>query len=220
MHDDQHGTAVVALAAILNAAKLADRDPHRMSMGQIGLGAAGLAITKLVMHYTGSEVLGADLNPDAVARFKAAGGTPASTEAIMRKVDLVVAASGVADLIKPSMVRKGQVILALTNPEPEIKPDDAVAHGAAFAADGKVVNNLLGYPGIWRGALDARSTRVTREMYVAAAESIASQAEEGELLPPSMDTEVHRRVAGAVARAAMDCGVARIALDEDYFLHG
>jgi malate dehydrogenase (oxaloacetate-decarboxylating) len=220
MHDDQHGTAVVALAAILNAAKIADLDAHRMRMGQIGLGAAGLAISRLVMHYTGGEVLGSDLNPDAVARFEAAGGKPAKTEEIMQGVDLVVAASGVAGLIKPSMVRKGQVILALTNPEPEIEPDVALARGARFAADGKLVNNLLGYPGIWRGALDARVCRITREMYVAAAESIASQAEEGELLPPAMDTEVHRRVAGAVARAAMESGVARVELDEDYFLHG
>jgi malate dehydrogenase (oxaloacetate-decarboxylating) len=217
MHDDQHGTAVVALAAVLNAAKIVDLDPRRMRMGQIGLGAAGLAISRLVMYYTGGEVLGSDLNPEAVARFEAAGGKPAKTEEIMSNADLVVAASGVAGLIKPSMVRKGQVILALTNPEPEIDPELAVARGASFAADGKLVNNLLGYPGIWRGSLDARARRITREMYVAAAESIASQAEEGELLPSAMDPEVHRRVAGAVARAAMESRVARVELDEDYF---
>ena len=129
----------------------------------------------------------------------------------------MVASSGVPNLIKPSMVRKGQVILALTNPEPEIKPSRAMAHGARFAADGKSVNNLLGYPGIWKGSLDARARRITPEMYVAAAESIASQADEGELVPPPISKRVHREVARAVARAAMESGVPRVKLDEDYF---
>ena len=79
------------------------------------------------------------------------------------------------------------------------------------------MNNLLGFPGIWRGALDARASRITREMYVAAAESLAAQAPEGELLPPPMELEAHVRVAKAVARAALDSGVARVKLDEDYF---
>jgi malate dehydrogenase (oxaloacetate-decarboxylating) len=115
------------------------------------------------------------------------------------------------------MVRKGQVILALTNPEPEIKPSRAMAHGARFAADGSSVNNLLGYPGIWKGALDSRARRITREMFVAAAEAIAAQAEEGELVPSPISKRAHREVARAVARAAMASGVARIKLDEDYF---
>ncbi|MFQ5457065.1 MAG: NAD-dependent malic enzyme [Myxococcota bacterium] len=217
MHDDQHGTAVVALAAIMNATKVAGFDMQDLHMGQIGLGGAGLAIAKLVMEYTGKPVLGADLSPDAMGRFKTAGGKPSSMEEIMDEADLIVACTGIANLIKPSAVRKGQVILALTNPDPEINPDRALAHGARFAADGRLVNNLLGFPGIWRGALDARASRITREMYVAAAESLASQAPEGELLPPPMDQRAHARVAKAVARAALDSGVARVKLDEDYF---
>ncbi len=217
MHDDQHGTAVVALAAIINAAKIAKLDVKGMKVGQIGLGAAGLAIAKMVMSYTGRPVLGADLSPDAMARFEAAGGIPSTLEEIMQGVHLVVAASGVANLIKPTMVRKGQVILALTNPDPEIKPSRALAHGARFAADGRSVNNLLGYPGIWKGSLDARVRRINSEMYVAAAEAIAAQTEEGELVPGPLSRRTHREVARAVARAAMDSGVARVKLDEDYF---
>jgi malate dehydrogenase (oxaloacetate-decarboxylating) len=217
MHDDQHGTAVVALAALINAARIADVDLRSLRIGQIGLGAAGLAISKMVMGYTSRPVLGADLNPDATERFQAAGGRPATLEEIMENADVVVASSGVPNLIKPAMVRKGQVILALTNPEPEIKPSRAMAHGARFAADGKSVNNLLGYPGIWKGSLDARARRITPEMYVAAAESIAAQADEGELVPPPISKRVHREVARAVARAAMESGVARVKLDEDYF---
>ncbi|OGP86258.1 MAG: NAD-dependent malic enzyme 1 [Deltaproteobacteria bacterium RBG_13_65_10] len=217
MHDDQHGTAVVALAAIINAAKIAELELNGMQIGQIGLGAAGLAIAKMVMGYTGKPVLGADLNPEAMARFEAVGGIPSTLEEIMRNAHLVVATSGVANLIKPAMVRKGQVILALTNPDPEIKPKRALARGARFAADGRSVNNLLGYPGIWKGSLDARACRINSEMYVAAAQAVAAQAEEGELVPGPISRRVHREVARAVARAAMDSGVARVKLDEDYF---
>jgi malate dehydrogenase (oxaloacetate-decarboxylating) len=217
MHDDQHGTAVVALAAMINAAKIAELDVKGMQVGQIGLGAAGLAIAKMVMSYTGRPVLGADVNPEAKARFEAAGGIPSTLEEIMQKVHLVVAASGIANLIKPAMVRKGQVVLALTNPDPEIKPSRALAHGARFAADGRSVNNVLGYPGIWKGALDARARRINSQMYFAAAEAIAAQAEEGDLVPAPLSRRTHREIARAVARAAMESGVARVKLDEDYF---
>jgi len=217
MHDDQHGTAVVALAALINAARMSELDLHALKIGGLGLGAAGLAIARMLMSYLGRPVLGADLNPDAMERFRAAGGVPSTLDDIMRESDVVVATTGVPNLIKPAMVRKGQVILALTNPEPEIKPNRAMAHGALFAADGRSVNNLLGYPGIWKGSMDARARRITPEMFVAAAESIAAQAEEGELVPSPISKRVHREVARAVARAAMDSGVARIKLDEDYF---
>ena len=217
MHDDQQGTAVVALAALINAARISELDLHALKIGGLGLGAAGLAIARMLMSYLGRPVLGADLNPDAMERFRAAGGVPSTLDEIMRESDVVVATTGVPNLIKPSMVRKGQVILALTNPEPEIKPNRAMAHGALFAADGRSVNNLHGYPGIWKGSMDARARKITPEMFVAAAESIAAQAEEGELVPSPIFKRVHREVARAVARAAMESGVARIKLDEDYF---
>jgi malate dehydrogenase (oxaloacetate-decarboxylating) len=107
------------------------------------------------------------------------------------------------------MVRPGQVILALSNPVPEIEPETAMAAGAAFAADGKTVNNVLGFPGILRGAVDARVPWITDEMYLAAANTIADSAPEGKLVPDPLDKALHRRVARAVARTALDQGLAR-----------
>ena len=110
-------------------------------------------------------------------------------------------------LIKPEMVRKGQVILALSNPNPEITPEDAMTAGAAFAADGKSVNNALGFPGIFRGALNVRATKINNKMKIAAAKAIANCAEEGELVPSILHPDVHGRVAEAVERAALESGI-------------
>jgi len=122
----------------------------------------------------------------------------------------VVATTGAPGLIKPRLVRKGQVILALSNPNAEIRPEEALAAGAAFAADGKVVNNALAFPGIFRGALDARARRITDPMKIAAAKAIAEQAPEGELVPEILDRSVHQAVAVAVARASATPGAGRV----------
>jgi malate dehydrogenase (oxaloacetate-decarboxylating) len=127
----------------------------------------------------------------------------------MAEADIVIATTGVPGLIKAEMVRKGQIILALSNPNPEIDPDEALAAGAAFAADGKSVNNVLGFPGILRGAIDADASRISREMLLAAAGAIANCAGPGELAPNPLDKNVHRAVAKAVARKAMEQGLAR-----------
>jgi malate dehydrogenase (oxaloacetate-decarboxylating) len=116
----------------------------------------------------------------------------------------------VPGLIKPEMVREGQVILALTNPYPEIEPEDALAAGAAFAADGKSVNNVLGYPGIFRGALLSGAKQINPEMKLAAADVIAELASGAELVPDALDPNVHERVADAVRDAAIKSGVARL----------
>ena len=121
---------------------------------------------------------------------------------IMEEADVVVATTGVAGLIKPEMIRRGQVILALSNPDPEIEPDEALAAGASYATDGKVVNNVLGFPGIFRGALDANAKEITVPMLVAAAQELAAAATDESLVPDPLDKEVHTRVAEAVARAA------------------
>jgi malate dehydrogenase (oxaloacetate-decarboxylating) len=115
----------------------------------------------------------------------------------------------VPDLIKPEMVRKGQGILALSNPNPEIDPGLALAQGAAFAADGKSVNNVLGFPGIFRGAVDANAPRITNEMLLAAADVLVRMTPVGELMPNPLDKKVHREVARAVAQTAMKQGIAR-----------
>ena len=128
----------------------------------------------------------------------------------MAEADLVVATTGVPGLIEPGMVREGQVILALTNPYPEIDSEDALAAGAAFAADGRSVNNVLGYPGIFRGALLSGASRINAEMKLAAAQVLASLATGSELVPDALDPEVHLEVAGAVREAAIESGAAHL----------
>jgi malate dehydrogenase (oxaloacetate-decarboxylating) len=209
MHDDQHGTAVVVTATLLNAAKATGRDLGQSSIGVIGLGAAGMGLARMLMFRFGHPVLGADIAPDALDRLKGAGGTPADLRGIMAGCDVVIATTGVPGLIKDGMVRKGQIILALSNPNPEIEPERALAAGAAYAADGKSVNNVLGFPGIWRGAVDANVPRITREMLIAAAEAIAAFAKPGEVVPDPLDKALHKAVARAVARVALAQGLNR-----------
>lgn len=209
MHDDQHGTAVVVTAALKNACRYAGVDLSEATIGQIGLGAAGMAISRMLMHVSGRPVLGADLSEDALQRLESYGGVRSTLEEIMAKADIVIATTGVQGLIKPEMVRPGQIIFALSNPNPEIEPDAALAAGAAFAADGKSVNNVLGFPGIFRGAVDTHATTITPAMYLAAVDAIVSHTPEGELLPSPLTREVHQAVARAVAEQALRDGVAR-----------
>jgi len=209
MHDDQHGTAVVSLAALTNACRQTQTDMKKALIGQIGLGAAGFAIARMLMRLTGNPVLGADLSAEAVQRLEAAGGQGSSLNEIMARCDIVIATTGAGGLIRPEMVHAGQIILALSNPNPEIEADVALQQGAAFAADGRMVNNVLGFPGIFRGAVDARTPRITHEMLVAAAQTIADMTPPGELVPSPLDKAVHRAVARAVAMTAMQQGLAR-----------
>jgi malate dehydrogenase (oxaloacetate-decarboxylating) len=209
MHDDQHGTAVVATAALTTASRNQNISLEKVHIGQIGLGAAGNAIGRMLMNLTGNPVLGADLSEAALVLFERAGGKRSNLKEIMSECDVVVATTGVAGLIKPEMVRKGQIILALSNPVPEIEPDVALFAGAAFAADGKSVNNVLGFPGILRGAVDSYATHISHEMYLAAAVAIADQTPHDELVPNPLDKSVHKAVAQAVARKAIQQGIAR-----------
>ncbi len=204
MHDDQHGTAVVVLAGLLNACRYVEMDLHEAVVGQIGLGAAGTGIATILSAYGVKAMLGMDVQPDAVERFERLGGGGATYETVMAESDIIVATTGVPGLIKPADIRPGQVVLALTNPVPEIEPDEALAAGARFAADGKSVNNVLGFPGLFKGALMARAPIITSAMKVAAAQAIAPLAEEGELVPAPLNLEVHRAVTGAVLLAASE----------------
>jgi len=203
MHDDQHGTAVVTLAAVISACRCAGVDLKEAVVGQVGLGAAGLAICRMVLAYGVQRVHGVDLNEDAKKRLAAYGGEPLdSLEELMQTCDIVISTTGVPGLIKPEMIREGQVILALSNPKPEIEPEDALKAGAGFAADGRSVNNVLGFPGIFRGVLNAGAKRITHEMLVAAAEAIANCTRDGELVPHPLNPKVHREVARAVEEVA------------------
>ena len=202
LHDDQHGTAVVTLAAILNATRRAGRDLGDCVVGQVGLGAAGIGIVRLLQRAGARRVLGADLDARALARFTGMGGEASTLGQIMENADIVVATTGARGLIKPEAVRAGQIILALSNPDPEIEPAVALARGAAIAADGKGINNLLGFPGLFRGALDARAKHFTDAMLLAAAHAIAELAKGDDLVPDPLDRGVHQAVAAAVSRSS------------------
>jgi len=203
MHDDQHGTAVVTLASVISACQQTNVLLSDAVVGQIGLGAAGLAISRMLMKYGVKEMRGIDRNEVAQQRLADHGGTVIdSLEELMATCDIIVATTGVAGLIKPEMVRKGQIILALSNPNAEITPEDALAAGAAFAADGRLVNNILGFPGIFRGALNAHAKEITYPMLIAAALAIVDSTKPGDLVPHPLDPNVHLNVAAAVERVA------------------
>lgn len=202
MHDDQHGTAVVVLASLLRSCELSGLRLSEQLVGMIGLGAAGMGIAKLLLSYGVRQLIGTDLKPDAMDRLERAGGHRDTLQGVMAQATIVVATTGAPGLIQSSLVREGQIILALSNPNAEIRPEEALAAGAAFAVDGKMVNNALAFPGIFRGALDARARRITDGMQIAAAKAIAARAPEGELVPEILDRSVHQAVAQAVARAA------------------
>ncbi len=204
LHDDQHGTAVVALAALINAAKQAGRSLRDSVVGQVGLGAAGTGIVRLLRAYGVDRVLGADRSAEAIARLTSMGGEGASLEEVMARADIVISTTGVKGLIKPEWVRAGQIILALSNPDPEIEPLVARERGAAFAADGKGINNVLAFPGLFKGALGARAPRFTDAMLMAAADAIAQLARGDELVPDPLVKSVHEQVATAVREAATD----------------
>jgi malate dehydrogenase (oxaloacetate-decarboxylating) len=221
LHDDQHGTAVATLAAVENAMARAGLRLAGARVGVLGLGAAGTAIARMLQIATREPVLGFDPLPAAQERLRRHEGVPvASQEELMGRADVVIATSGRAGIIAKSQVRKGQGILALTNPDPEIRPEEALAAGASFAADGRSVNNLLGFPGILRAAIDCRARRITQSMYLAAARTIASLARENELVPNPLRMDVHAAVARSVAHAAEEAGVARQRVPSDYRLEG
>ena len=132
LHDDQHGTAVVVLAALHNAARRVGRRLEDSTIGQIGLGAAGIGIVRLLLAFGAKRILGADRNPLALDRLEALGGQRATLAEVMANCDIVAATTGVKGLIRPEMVRPGQVVLALSNPDPEIEPITALERGAVF----------------------------------------------------------------------------------------
>jgi malate dehydrogenase (oxaloacetate-decarboxylating) len=209
MHDDVHGTAVVSVAAAIVACRSAGISLKEATVGQLGLGAAGLGIASLMVEGGVKRVIAFDPNPESHTRAVERGIELGSMEEVMAAADVVVATTGQPGLITPAMIRGGQVILALSNPDPEISPEAAEAAGAAFAGDGRSVNNVLGYPGIFRGALRAGSDRINVEMKLAAARAIADLTSEGELVPDALDQRVHDSVAASVAEAATASGVAR-----------
>ena len=211
MHDDQHGTAVVTLAALINACRVTGLDLHHCKVAQVGLGAAGSAIARLIIAYGAQSVMVTDVNPEMIARLVADGAQAATLDSIMATADVVICTTGKVGLIKPEMIRKGQVIFALSNPQAEIDPDTAREAGASYAADGAAINNALAFPGIFKGALETRASTLHPRMFIAAAEAIASVVPPDEVVPSPLDPEVHEAVRRAVADCARSLNLANTA---------
>jgi malate dehydrogenase (oxaloacetate-decarboxylating) len=195
------------MAAAIAACRQVDMRLDEAVVGQIGLGAAGYGIASLIHDAGVKRVIATDPSPLAQDQARAHGIEIADLATVMREADVVVATTGRPGLITPDLVRPGQVILALTNPAPEIEPELALEAGAAFAADGTSVNNVLGYPGIFRGALLAGASEINISMKRAAAWALAGLTVESELVPDVLDRHVHETVAQAVRQAAIDSGV-------------
>ncbi len=234
-HDDQHGTAVVTLAALINALKLTGKKMNEISVVTSGAGAAGIAIIKLLMDMGLKSVVMCDrkgaiykgregLNPEKteMAEISNLEMKKGSLEEVIKGADVFIGVSSPGTVTK-EMVRsmaKDPIIFAMANPTPEIMPDEAIEAGAAVVGTGRSdfpnqINNVLAFPGIFRGTLDVRASDINNEMKIAAAYAIASLVSDDELsadkiMPAAFDPRVKDTVAEAVAKAARDSGVARI----------
>jgi len=203
LHDDQHGTAVVVLAALTNACRLRGLELKEQAIGILGLGAAGTGIARLLHKAGARHLFGSDIQPAAIQRLEALGGKALDPRALVKRCRVLVCTTGVPGLVKPAWVRKGQLILALSNPRAEIEPAVALKAGAALAVDGKSVNNALAFPGLFRGVLDAGVGHFTTGTLLAAAEVLAGLAQEHELVPSALAPGVHRAVRQAVYDASL-----------------
>jgi malate dehydrogenase (oxaloacetate-decarboxylating) len=204
LHDDQHGTAVVALAALLNATRTADVALAHSDVGLIGLGSAGLGIARLLRSFGINRLFGTDVRPEAMGRLAELRGQGASVEQVMARSGIVIATTGSRGIIRPELVRRGQIILALSGPEPEIESVTALEAGAAIAVDGRSINSVLAFPGLFAGALRSRATDFTDAMLIAAAQALARTASDGQLVPDALNPDVHEVVAAAVAAAVRE----------------
>ncbi len=233
-HDDQHGTAVVVAAAMTNALKLTGRELARQTVVICGAGAAGVAVTRLLVKMGLRNVIlcdrqgaiyegRADLNEakQEMARLSNPGGVKGTLADAMKGADIFIGVSGpniaTQDMVRS--MRKDPIIFAMANPVPEIPPEAAKAAGASVVGTGRSdvpnqINNVLGFPGIFRGALDVRASDINEEMKIAAVYALASLVSDAELKPEyiianAFDERVGRTVAAAVSKAARDSGVAR-----------
>lgn len=240
-HDDQHGTAIVTVAGLINALKLVGKSFSEIRVVANGAGAAGIAIIKLLHHFGVREMIMCDSSgaiyegrpngmnevKEQVAKMTNKDKKEGNLEDVLEGADVFIGVS-VAGLLTKEMVQKmndDPIIFAMANPNPEIMPEDAIEAGAKVIGTGRSdypnqVNNVLAFPGIFRGALDVRATRINEKMKVAAAEAIASLITEEELntdyvIPAPFDGRVAPAVASSVAKAAMESGVARIQVNPD-----
>jgi malate dehydrogenase (oxaloacetate-decarboxylating) len=194
---------VVVLAALTNACRLQRIDLKDQEIGIVGLGAAGTGVARLLNKAGVHRLFGSDPKPAAEQRLKALGGQALGLRALVKRCRVLVCTTGVPGLIKPRRVRKGQLILALSNPRAEIEPAVALKAGAALAVDGKSVNNALAFPGLFRGVLDAAAPHFSTEALLAAAGVLAGLAQEHELVPSILAPGVHEAVRQAVHEACV-----------------
>jgi malate dehydrogenase (oxaloacetate-decarboxylating) len=213
-HDDQHGTACVVLAGLIPALKKVGKAKETVRVVLNGAGAAGIAIAKLMLEYGFKDLTLCDregtiyegrgkLNgaKEAIAKVTNRRMLKGTLADAMKGADVFVGISS-AKCVASDMVKSmasGAIVFALANPTPEIEPAEALAAGAVVALDGKMVNNALCFPGLMRGALDARANIITDAMKIKAAEAIAAQCKAGEIVPDFFDPALHRAVAAAVA---------------------
>lgn len=234
-HDDQHGTAVVVLASVLNALKVVNKDITQIKAVVNGAGSAGMAITRLLVSRGLKNVIMCDkfgalyrgndeMNPEQekLAEITNPDNFKGQLKEAVKDADLFigVSAPGVLTEEMIASMAKDPIVFAMANPVPEIMPDKAKAAGVRVIGTGRSdfpnqINNVLAFPGIFRGALDVRASDINDEMKIAAAEAIASIIKDDELneeyiIPDAFDKRVAEYVSKAVAQAARDTGVARI----------
>ncbi len=233
-HDDQHGTAIVMTAALTNALKLAGKKKEDIKVVINGAGAAGIAIAKMLLEYGVKDIIMVDrfgiicqgasgLNAvhEEIAKVTNKSRLQGGLANAMAGADVFIGVSApncVSKEMVASMAQKA-IVFTCANPVPEIQRKDALATGAFIVGTGSSehpnqINNVLVFPGLFRGALDVRAKTVNRQMLLAAAEGIASCVPESQLsvdyiLPYAYDKNAHKRVAEAVAKAAIDSGVAK-----------
>jgi malate dehydrogenase (oxaloacetate-decarboxylating) len=232
-HDDQHGTAVVVIAAFLNALRLVDKQPENVRVVLTGVGAAGVATTDMLLAAGVRDIIGCDrkgalhrgrddLGPwkTAFAERTNPNGFAGSADEALAGADVFIGLSGPGAVTREGIasMAEGAIVFAMANPTPEVPPEE-IEGLAAVVATGRSdypnqINNVLAFPGIFRGALDVRASAINEEMKLAAAEAVAAAVKPDELSPeyviPSVfNREVAPLVAAAVAAAAESSGVAR-----------
>ena len=238
-HDDQHGTAIVTMAGLINALKIVNKELTDIKVVLNGAGAAGIAIVKLLHAYGVNNMImcdskgaiysgrniGMNDTKTYVAKWTNKDKVEGSLEEVIKDADVFIGVS-VADILTQDMVKTmadDPIIFAMANPNPEINPNEAKQAGAKVVGTGRSdfpnqINNVLAFPGIFRGALDVEATHINEHMKKAAVEAIVHLIDENELhpdycIPGPFDKRVAPSVAKNVAKAAMESGVARIKID-------
>lgn len=234
-HDDQHGTAVVTLAALINALKIVKKELKDLKVVMNGAGSAGVAITKLLLSSGVRNIImcdrkgaihkGMEYGNDSkaeIAEITNPECLSGSLADVIKDADVFIGVSApntvTEDMVKS--MKKDAIIFAMANPTPEIFPEDAKRAGARIVGTGRSdfpnqINNVLAFPGIFRGALDVRARDINEEMKIAAAYAIADSISQEELtedyiIPKAFDMKVQKAVAKAVSEAAVNSGVARL----------